>query len=139
MYRDCLSPSLWVQRFRDVLDANQLESNKSSLLPIPSILSTKFDTLEEIIDFFKKAIVQSILREDAVVVTERGCIGQGTNICRVGDLLCVLLGCNLSVILRPVEKHYEFIGEAYLHGIMHGEAIQAMEEGKVQFESFELH
>jgi hypothetical protein len=127
-----------VQPFLDALNTNQSWINEAILSLAPGIHSTKLDTLEEIIDVLKQAILAFIFRERAVVVTKKGYIGQGTNRCKVGDLVCVLLGCNLPVILRPVEDHYEFMGEAYLHDIMHGEAIQAMEEGKVQLESFEL-
>ena len=75
----------------------------------------------------------------AVFVTEKGYIGEGTNRSRPGDIICVLLGCNYPVILRPIAGHYEFIGEVYVHGIMHGEVIRAMEEGKVQSRGFEIH
>ncbi|KAH8744628.1 hypothetical protein F5883DRAFT_439740 [Diaporthe sp. PMI_573] len=44
---------------------------------------------------------------------------------RVGDLICVLYGCDVPVVLRKIECHYKFIGESYVHGIMHGEAIEA--------------
>jgi hypothetical protein len=74
-----------------------------------------------------------------VLATEKGYIGEATNRCQVGDIVCVLLGCNYPVILRPVGGHYEFVGTAYIHGIMHGEVIRAMEEGKVQSQVFELH
>jgi hypothetical protein len=42
---------------------------------------------------------------------------------------CILLGCSVPVILRPnptvdgVEDAFEFIGEAYVHGIMDDEAL----------------
>jgi hypothetical protein len=74
-----------------------------------------------------------------VLATEKGYIGEATCRCQVGDIVCVLLGCNYPVILCPVGGHYEFVGTAYLDGIMHGEVIQAMEEGKVQSQVFELH
>lgn len=45
---------------------------------------------------------------------------------KVGDLVCVLLGCSVPVILRPsvreseAQAHYEFVGESYVHGKMNG-------------------
>ncbi|KAH7382438.1 hypothetical protein DE146DRAFT_226946 [Phaeosphaeria sp. MPI-PUGE-AT-0046c] len=47
---------------------------------------------------------------------------------RVGDSLCVLLGCSVPVCLRKVREEnngsrWQLIGEAYVHGFMDGEAI----------------
>jgi hypothetical protein len=42
-----------------------------------------------------------------------------------GDLVCILFGCTVPVILRPIEDLglYKLIGEAYVHGVMDGEAM----------------
>ena len=45
-----------------------------------------------------------------------------------GDILCVLLGCSVPVVLRPLDKSdprcgYKLVGEAYIHGVMDGEAL----------------
>jgi len=58
---------------------------------------------------------------------------------RVGDMLCVLLGGKLPVVLRPVQDgQVAFVGECYVHGIMWGEAMDALEEGFYQVRDFEL-
>lgn len=56
-----------------------------------------------------------------------------------GDLICVLLGCPTPTILRPVEGHYEFVGDCYFDGIMYGQAMKEKGEGMVQIQEFELH
>jgi hypothetical protein len=46
---------------------------------------------------------------------------------QVGDLVCVLLGGHTPFLLRPCEEYrgrYRLVGECYIHGIMHGEALQ---------------
>ena len=48
---------------------------------------------------------------------------------KVGDIICVLLGCSVPVVLSPVDASnphsgYELVGEAYLHGVMDGEVLQ---------------
>jgi len=58
---------------------------------------------------------------------------------QTGDLVCVILGCAVPMILRPVDSHFEVIGEAWLYGIMKGEAMTALEQGKVDLREFELH
>jgi len=46
-----------------------------------------------------------------------------------GDRVCILFGCTVPCILRPVNDgtgHYTFVGEAYIYGKMDGEAIATM-------------
>ncbi|TLS24044.1 hypothetical protein PpBr36_08855 [Pyricularia pennisetigena] len=43
---------------------------------------------------------------------------------RAGDVVCVLLGCEVPLVIRPTgQGMYELIGEAYVSGIMDGEAL----------------
>ena len=51
------------------------------------------------------------------------CLCDSTTI--VGDELCILYGCSVPVILRKSGAYYTVIGEAYLHGVMDGEAIKS--------------
>ena len=43
------------------------------------------------------------------------------------DIICILLGCSVPVVLREqgqgAERSYKFIGEAYVYGMMDGEAL----------------
>lgn len=45
-----------------------------------------------------------------------------------GDLVAILFGLHVPYILKPLsdrpEDGYEFIGEAYVHGAMNGEAVK---------------
>ncbi|KAM0541268.1 hypothetical protein ACHAPJ_013313 [Fusarium lateritium] len=62
--------------------------------------------------------------------TDTGKIGIGNRDIRVGDSICILGGGNMPFILRQVEGHaavYQYIGQAYVHGIMDGEM---MDEGQ---------
>jgi hypothetical protein len=58
-------------------------------------------------------------------------VGLGPSKTKEGDVIAILYGCSVPVILRPVKdpfkdvQDYEFIGEAYIHGKMDGEAIDA--------------
>ncbi|WZH49805.1 heterokaryon incompatibility protein-domain-containing protein [Fusarium acuminatum] len=56
-------------------------------------------------------------------VTEQGhfaCIFQAS---LVGDEIWVLSGCPTPVVLRKDGQQYSLVGEAYVHGVMHGEAV----------------
>ncbi|KAH6706510.1 heterokaryon incompatibility protein-domain-containing protein [Leptodontidium sp. MPI-SDFR-AT-0119] len=71
-----------------------------------------------------------------LLTTSKGYFGLGVNTCMPGDLVCVLYGCSTPVLLRRVEDHYTFLGEAYLHGIMNGEAIGSLQRGELNEKSF---
>ena len=142
LYQHCPPSMSWTRQFRYALATSNAADIKipSSVLEVTSIMTHRsLDTPEDIIKTLNSAIVMLMIWKGAVFVTEKGYIGEGTNRSRPGDIICVLLGCNYPVILRPIAGHYEFIGEVYVHGIMHGEVIRAMEEGKVQSRGFEIH
>ena len=71
--------------------------------------------------------------------TAKGYYGLGPSITREGDLLCVLLGGATPFILRPSGDHYNLVGESYVHGLMDGEVIEAMERGELKRETFCIH
>ncbi|KAK3722403.1 hypothetical protein LTR37_002394 [Vermiconidia calcicola] len=62
---------------------------------------------------------------------------------RQGDSICILHGCSVPVVLRQHislsgTKHYEFVGECYLHTMMDGKAVDIQEDNEssktVEFE-----
>lgn len=58
-----------------------------------------------------------------VFCTKQGALGLGPALLREGDLCCVLFAAQVPFILRSVGKMYQLVGEAYVHGIMKGEAM----------------
>jgi hypothetical protein len=56
-------------------------------------------------------------------------LGTGPQSLKVGDLVCLLAGGSVPYLIRPVDgaqvNEFRFIGEAYIHGIMHGQAVRA--------------
>ncbi|KAK3385781.1 heterokaryon incompatibility protein-domain-containing protein [Podospora didyma] len=58
--------------------------------------------------------------------TESGRMGQAPALARVGDVFCVVLGAEVPYVLRPhpeKEGTYTLLGDAYLRGVMQGEAL----------------
>jgi hypothetical protein len=62
-----------------------------------------------------------------------------------GDVIAVLSGAKVPVVLMPIEgstgdtyARYEFIGTAYVHGLMDGEAKSWAEEGRIEMQDFYL-
>lgn len=70
-------------------------------------------------------------------LSEKGFVGLGSEILEVGDVICVLLGARLPYILRERgDGSFRVVGEAYVHGVMYGEAWELKEAREV--EVFEL-
>jgi hypothetical protein len=58
--------------------------------------------------------------------TTTGLVGLGTPECEISDAVCILRGHRLPVIMRSCGDSflsYSFLGSAYVHGIMKGEAV----------------
>jgi hypothetical protein len=59
--------------------------------------------------------------------TSKGYLGLGPALLQAGDLVCVLAGGAIPFVLRqdsrssPSKRRFKLVGEAYVHGIMHGE------------------
>ncbi|KAM7208243.1 Heterokaryon incompatibility protein (HET) domain containing protein [Naviculisporaceae sp. PSN 640] len=62
-------------------------------------------------------------------ITEKGHLGSGPPEMQLGDVICVAFGFKTPVILRELEEDskYELVGHAYVHGIMHGEALGSVD------------
>ena len=56
-------------------------------------------------------------------ITDSGYMGLTRWSNQVGDKVYVLLGGDMPFVLRPKNNHFLFRGEAYVHGIMDGEAV----------------
>jgi hypothetical protein len=68
-------------------------------------------------------------------VTRGGSIGLVPINARVGDVVAVFTGGRVPIILRPEAGHFTVVGDAYVYGIMDGEAMQDAKE----LEWIELH
>jgi hypothetical protein len=73
-----------------------------------------------------------------LITTTNGYIGLAPSGVREGDRVCVLLGCHMPLVLRPVNDQFHVIGDVYLHGVMHGEAIEGLEGGICTLRDFDL-
>ena len=56
-------------------------------------------------------------------VTRKGYMGWAPPTAKPGDCICIFFGGQVPYVVRPNGKEYEFLGEAYIHGIMNGEAL----------------
>jgi hypothetical protein len=71
--------------------------------------------------------------------TGNGFLGLGPRVLKEGDVCCILFGAPVPFVLRRVGDQYKLVGEAYVHGVMKGEAVvDWMLGGKYPEQVFEL-
>ena len=74
------------------------------------------------------------------VVTKSGRLAWCPQTCQEGDIISVLAGGRVPFVLRKVEgqENYQLVGDAYVHGIMDGEAVDEMYNDGNDWEYFDL-
>ncbi|KAK5727737.1 hypothetical protein LTR17_012499 [Elasticomyces elasticus] len=105
--------------------------------------------LDELGELYEQGLywIQSVfnLLDGRVLIrTEDGHIGVANPEVQEGDIVVMPFGASLPFLLRPVWdraagcKAYALVDGCIVHGIMHGELINAYEAGEAQSESFDL-
>lgn len=71
-----------------------------------------------------------------IFLTSNGCMGKGPMSAKAGHSIWIVPGVNVPLILENVRPgRYRLVGEAFVHGIMYGEALKS---GKVDFQEIEI-
>jgi hypothetical protein len=55
---------------------------------------------------------------------------------REGDLISIIFGCSTPLVIRPYGKLFKVVGEAYVQGLMDGEAMKFLESGEYPIQDF---
>ncbi|KAI2479831.1 HET domain containing protein [Pyrenophora tritici-repentis] len=55
---------------------------------------------------------------------------------RAGDLIAIVFGCSTPLAIRPCGERFQVLGEAYVQGLMDGEAVNTLREGRYVTQSF---
>ena len=71
-------------------------------------------------------------------VTESGTFVLAPEETEVSDIVCVLLDCDIPVILRQVDDHHAFVGACYVDRYMDGRAMDEMEAGGHVVKEFDI-
>jgi len=68
------------------------------------------------------------------IVTQRGHYGLAPLVTREGDICCVIRGARVPFLIREtgIPGHYTLLGEAYVHGTMHGQMVKLCENGELR-------
>jgi hypothetical protein len=55
---------------------------------------------------------------------------------RVGDKIAIIFGCSTPIVIRPQGSHFLVLGEAYVQGMMDGEALEFLKSGQCDVQDF---
>ncbi len=78
------------------------------------------------------------------IVTENGLMGLVPGTTQVGDVVAVIAGARTPFVLRSLtgdgegRERFALVGEAYVHGVMGGEAVKLDGEGQAAWREMEL-
>jgi hypothetical protein len=100
--------------------------------------------------FAVESVVGTILNGKRLFVSEKGYIGWGPEKTKVGDVIVVMNGGEMPFIVRQIEGmplgsiekgalDCTLVGETYVHGLMNGQALKAVEKGKLNTQKFMLY
>jgi hypothetical protein len=62
--------------------------------------------------------------------TTSGHIGLGPGNMARDDVICILGGAVMPIVVRPLGDHFGIVGDCYVNGVMDGEAVVEMMQGK---------
>jgi hypothetical protein len=88
--------------------------------------------------------LEAIMASRRFFVCRNGLQGSGFGECSVGCKVCILFGCASPVILKPMglnengDEKFVVIGDAYIDGYMHGEALIELDQQKLELKKFVL-
>lgn len=70
--------------------------------------------------------------------TAKGYMGLGPPSMVQGDKVCIIFGCKVPLLLREVDGAYLLVGECYVFGMMQGEMIEELDNGRLEKKIFIL-
>ncbi|KAH8588301.1 hypothetical protein B0O99DRAFT_693587 [Bisporella sp. PMI_857] len=106
-----------------VASARRKDAKESQVQDDPDLFATTFNSVGLNRRFF---------------MTEKGCMGLGPFTLLEGDTIMLVAGAYVPYVFRPAAAEggsWVLVGETYIHGIMHGEALQA---GELEFKTIDL-
>ena len=89
------------------------------------------------LQFFEDFLVDAMAGRK-FLISDSGLLCLGSGYAEYQDSICVLFGCPTPVLLRKRKDYYEYVGDVYVDGYMHGKAIDELKNGTRKLETFEL-
>lgn len=132
------------QTYRGDVTVAQRISDCAAVLEVlgalPTTPTTSSTSREEDCDRFL-ATTQDVCRDRCLFWTGHGRMGLGPRVASVGDEVVVLFGAQVPFLLSPSAscgEAHRLCGEGYVHGLMNGEAMDALDAGTIEERMFRL-
>lgn len=78
-------------------------------------------------------------RTRRLIITREGRLGLAPHEAQRGDVVCVFLGCDVPILVRPGSGNdahtFRMVGTCYLQGVMKGEIMEWIEKGDMEVKS----
>ena len=160
-YCTVLDPSIWTVGIRGVDDSiyglkDLYQRNKSLMIfnrPLSQLIHGPKETLAQqmrrtlrttgrllrVTQLQRDATLRAmrVLAWRRLVTTDGGYIGLVPAGAIEGDVVAIVMGCDVPLILRPAQgkpTRFTLVGECYVHGIMSGEVVDCLEQGKCKMD-----
>jgi hypothetical protein len=82
----------------------------------------------------KEVSDRNLVRGRSFCLTDRGRICNAMHEVQAGDAIVALAGARTLFVLRPVGDQYRLIGDAYVDGLMLGEAYEGLDPNEVDYD-----
>jgi hypothetical protein len=83
---------------------------------------------------YNELSIRSVIKGRSFCLTESGRICNAMNQPEKGDLVAAFEGADRLFILRPVGEKYRLVGDAYVDGLMEGEAYEGLDSDDVDYD-----
>lgn len=77
-------------------------------------------------------------RDGSFFVTKDGYMGVAPPGINANGMLCILSGCKLPLVIRPLNDQYLLNGSCYIYGMMHGEVMKDVQGGKLHLQTLQF-
>ncbi|CAI6017311.1 unnamed protein product [Clonostachys chloroleuca] len=105
----------------------------------PTTAAEEAEILEGIVDAPPPKTVLEKLGERRLFTTKSGYFGLGPASTQPGDTVCILRSALFPIVVRPTtDDRCIIIGHGFVHGIMYGEIINSLKEGRSSRQVFEF-
>ncbi len=122
-----------VEAFCRTIYCNNFDDDDALTVPYPRLFQKCFDELSRVLQESEGESTQlhpEILLPDMYLesrnlfTTSEGHFGLAPLATKSGDHVCVLLGCQAPIVLRPTNnRSFLVVGQCYIHGFGNGEAL----------------
>ena len=96
-----------------------------------SLVELKINSIDRLREW--KGKPHDIPMRHGLKMAARQLVGLSRAEVEVGDIIAVIIGCNVPIILRPVKetRHFRVVGAAYVERLMKGEALGKLPEVEI--------